>query len=311
MFRTLRRARRAFAVPSLKRRAASAAPSAARRAAFEDPGPTRRAALAIRALSRHAFVLALAAATCAAATPTASAADYVALGDSYSSGTGTGAYVDRACRRSDAAFPALIAAARPTLTSTSVACSGARIPDVERNQLAALGPTTALVTLTIGGNDAGFTGVIARCALPGWVARCARPVTTARRVIRRTLPERLDHLYAQIRQRAPAATIVVAGYPRLLNGIDCGPVTFFSRAESRLLNGTADLLRDVLRERARAAGFRFADVIPAFNGHAVCDDPEWLNGLSAPLRESFHPNAVGHAEGYLPAILAQLDGGAS
>jgi lysophospholipase L1-like esterase len=278
---------------------------------------------AVRSRTRHSLAVvpcvarrALAAAVAVVAgglvvVGVASADDYVALGDSYSSGTGTGTYVDRACRRSDAAFPALVRTARPGTTLRSVACSGAKIANVEQHQLPALTPATALVTLTIGGNDAGFTGVIARCALPGWVARCSRPVTKARRFIRRTLPDRLDRLYAAIRERAPAATVVVAGYPRLLNGIDCGPVTFFSRAESRLLNGTADLLRDVVRTRARAAGFRFADVIPAFDGHAVCDDPEWLNGLSAPLRESFHPNAVGHAEGYLPAILAQLDGGAS
>jgi lysophospholipase L1-like esterase len=281
--------------------------------------PTVRAVLHTRAVVARRVVVAKRAVLPTAAvlvgavgsTATASADEYVALGDSYSSGTGTAAYVDQACRRSDAAFPALLASARPGTALTSVACSGATIPDVERNQLDALSPATALVTLTVGGNDAGFTGVIARCALPGWVTRCSRPVTRARGFLRRELPARLDRLYAAIRLRAPAATVVVAGYPRLLNGIDCGPVTFFSRAESRLLNGTADLLRDVLRARARAAGFRFADVIPAFDGHAVCDDPEWLNGLSAPLRESFHPNAVGHAEGYLPAILAQLDGGAS
>jgi lysophospholipase L1-like esterase len=267
--------------------------------------------LVVPQLACCALVTSLVLAALAAAAAPAAAGEYVALGDSYSSGTGTGSYVDVACRRSDAAFPALVAAARPGTALRSVACSGATVPDVERDQLAAVTSATALVTLTIGGNDAGFTGVITRCALPGWLARCSRPVDRARRFLRRTLPARLDRLYAAIRRRAPAATVVVAGYPRLLNGIDCGPVTFFSRAESRLLNGTADLLRDVLRDRAKAAGFRFADVVPAFDGHAVCDDPEWLNGLSAPLRESFHPNAVGHAEGYLPAILAQLDGSAS
>jgi lysophospholipase L1-like esterase len=276
------------------------------------PAPAREARVLVAALTRRVVVLAVLVAGCGGGgAAAAAAADYVALGDSYSSGTGTGAYVDVACHRSSAAFPTLVAAARPGTALRSVACSGAKIPDVERDQLVALTPATSLITLTIGGNDAGFAGVIARCALPGWVARCSRPVTTARRVIRRTLPGRLDRLYAAIRERAPAAAVVVAGYPRLLNGIDCGPVTFFSRAESRLLNGTADLLRDVVRARSRAAGFRFADVIPAFDGHAVCDDPEWLNGLSAPLRESFHPNVVGHAEGYAPAIIAQLDGGAS
>jgi lysophospholipase L1-like esterase len=237
----------------------------------------------------------------------AAADEYVALGDSYSSGLGAGDEVDASCRRSAVAFPVLVAAARPGTVLTSVACAGARIPDVRDRQLAALTPGTRLVTLTVGGNDAGFSSVIARCALPMWVARCAPPVRRARKTIRDVLPGRLDDLYDRIRRRAPAARVVVAGYPRLFNGIDCGPVTFFSRDDQRLLNGTADLLRTALRRRASAAGFAFADVTSAFRGHAVCDEHEWLNGLSRPIRESFHPNAEGHATGYAPAILSALD----
>lgn len=248
-------------------------------------------------------------AACGTATAAARADDYVALGDSYSSGTGTGVYVHTACRRSDAAYPAMVAAARPGSTLVAVACSGATTADVLATQVAALTRGTALVTLTVGGNDAGFAKVIVRCALPMWVARCSKPVATARAFIRATLPARLSALYAEIRRRAPTALVVVAGYPRLFNGIDCGPATFFSRGDQRLLNATADRLNRLIAARARAAGFRFADVVPAFRGHAICDDPEWLNGLSAPLRESFHPNAVGHAEGYAPAVLAQLSGG--
>ncbi|WP_211241726.1 SGNH/GDSL hydrolase family protein [Patulibacter minatonensis] len=234
-------------------------------------------------------------------------ATYVALGDSYSSGLGAGRPDGTACRRSADAYPARVAAERPGTILRTVACAGARIPDVT-GQLVALGPGTGLVTLTVGGNDAGFTSVIARCALPMWVTRCAPPVRRAQRTIRSVLPARLDRLYAEIRRRAPAATVVVAGYPRLFNGTDCGPFTFFSRGDQRLLNATSDLLRTTLRARASAAGFLFADVTPAFGGHAVCDGDEWLNGLSRPIRESFHPNARGHAEGYAPAILRALEG---
>ncbi|MGX6448822.1 SGNH/GDSL hydrolase family protein [Patulibacter sp. S7RM1-6] len=260
------------------------------------PRPARAALAAI------ALVLSLLAAL---AVPAGAAAEeYVALGDSYSSGTGTRRYVDKPCRRSSAAYPMLVAAGRPGTTLRFVACSGAVVADVERDQLAALTPATALVTLTIGGNDAGFAKVIARCALPSWVAKCAKPVKKARTFITRTLPRRLDGLYREIRRRAPSARVVVLGYPGLFNGIDCGPVTFFGRGEQRQLNGTAALLRDTLRERAAAHGFLFGDVMPAFRGHAVCDDAEWLNGLSRPLRESFHPNATGHAEGYAPIVRA-------
>lgn len=251
----------------------------------------------------------LVALACVLAPLAASAAGegrYVALGDSYSSGLGTRGYTDVACRRGPAAFPEVVAAARPGTTLVSVACSGATIPDVRREQLGALDAGTTLVTLTVGGNDAGFSTTLRRCALPMWVARCGPPVRKAREVVERRLPRRLDDLYREIRRRAPAARVVVAGYPRLFNGIDCGPFTFFSRDDQRLLNGAADLLRTTLRDRSRAAGFAFADVAPAFRGHVVCDRSEWVNGLSRPLRESFHPNADGHARGYAPAVLAQI-----
>ena len=44
----------------------------------------------------------------------------------------------------------------------------------------------------------------------------------------------------------------------------------------------------------------FASPTSKFIGHAVCDDVEWLNGLSSPIVESYHPNKAGHANGYVP-----------
>jgi hypothetical protein len=32
----------------------------------------------------------------------------------------------------------------------------------------------------------------------------------------------------------------------------------------------------------------------ASTGHAVCDDTEWINGLSWPVDESYHPNRAGN-----------------
>lgn len=252
------------------------------------------------------LLVALACVLAPLAAGAAGAGRYVALGDSYSSGLGTRGSSAAPCRRSAVAFPVAVAAARPGTDLVHVACAGATVADVRDRQLDALTPDTTLVTLTVGGNDAGFTSVLTRCALPTWVARCGPPVRRARAIVERELPARLDGLYRELRRRAPAARVVVAGYPRLFNGLDCGPFTFFSRDDQRLLDGASDLLRSTLRRRARSVGFAFADVTPAFRGHAVCDAEEWLNGLSRPLRESFHPNAAGHARGYAPAVLAQL-----
>ena len=55
------------------------------------------------------------------------------------------------------------------------------------------------------------------------------------------------------------------------------------------------------------ANFLFRDVIPPFIGHAVCDggggsSTEWINGLSNPVGESYHPKTTGHAKGYYPVV---------
>ena len=61
-----------------------------------------------------------------------------------------------------------------------------------------------------------------------------------------------------------------------------------------------------IKARAAAYGLTFKDPIPSFIGHAVCDTTEWLNGLSNPTGESYHPNKTGHSSGYLPLARAVL-----
>jgi hypothetical protein len=103
-----------------------------------------------------------------------------------------------------------------------------------------------------------------------------------------------------IRAKAPNARVIVVGYPRLFMGEDCNALTWFSPTEQSRLNGTADLLNSKLSSAAAAKGFTFANPTSRFIGHAVCDSPEWVNGLSSPISESYHPNRAGHASGYAP-----------
>jgi lysophospholipase L1-like esterase len=91
--------------------------------------------------------------------------NYVAQGDSYASGTGTAEYYDAGCQRSNHSYAKKLTDKRGLMLS-HVACSGARIPDVRANQLGALNEETDLVTISIGGNDAGFSRVITECAKP-------------------------------------------------------------------------------------------------------------------------------------------------
>ena len=249
------------------------------------------------------FVLAI-----CSATPAIAGERYVALGDSYSSGTGTRTYYDSNCQRSVYAYPSLVDVQRANTDLVMAACSGAKTGDVLANQVSSLTTGTRWVTITIGGNDAGFSSVITECAKPWWAANCNGAIDTAQNYIRNTLPGKLDQVYNSIKSRSPTATVIVLSYPRLFNGEDCNAGTWFSPAEETRLNQTADLLRDKTRSRVTAAGANFVlkDAIPPFIGHAVCDSPEWLNGLSNPIGESYHPNTTGHSSGYAPLVRAVM-----
>lgn len=228
----------------------------------------------------------------AQADVTDEAVNYVALGDSYSSGTGTGEYFDDNCLRSDHAYPSQLAAANGFSLNFD-ACSGALIDDVLNSQMGNLNADTGLVTLQAGGNDTGWTDVIVSCARP-WPWTCWDDIDNAKAFVQNELPGRLDTLYSGVRSAAPNAQVVVVGYPRLFNGESCNAITRISEEEQTELNAAADLLAETIGSVAASHGFSYADPRDEFTGHAVCDDEEWLNGLSYPVVESYHPNQLGH-----------------
>ncbi|KAJ1684564.1 hypothetical protein LUZ63_020319 [Rhynchospora breviuscula] len=228
---------------------------------------------------------------------------YVALGDSYAAGVGGGDRVDT-CWRADRGYPVQVARATRTPTAYA-ACIGATVDDVRAVQLDALDEATRWVTLTVGGNDVGFTPVLVAAAEPAWLNDSRDDIERALRTLREDLPGSLRGLYAEVRDRAPDATVVVTGYPRLFSSEDCQLATFFTGTEIAMLNDAAVELSGVVRTEAEAAGFGFVDVLDAFVGHAICADEEWVHGVSLPLAQSFHPRPAGH-DAYSRAVLAGL-----
>lgn len=235
---------------------------------------------------------------------TTAAVDYVALGDSYVSGTGTRDYYPDSgdCLRGPQAYPALWASSHAVTSFQFVACSGAATADVLSSQVSALSAATDLVTIAIGGNDIGFADVITTCQLGG-DSTCEAAVNQARTEARTILPGRLDQTYATIRSRAPNARVIVLGYPRLFEYGTCN-FPGMSQYERQLLNAGADELSTVIGGRAAAASFTYIDTRPAFAGHGTCGSSPWINGVSWPVVESYHPNDAGHVSGYLPALNA-------
>ena len=228
------------------------------------------------------------------AASAAAAPQYVALGDSYSSGVGTRVFYSGECSRSPEAYGPKIAAARGYALSFQ-ACSGAKTGDVNSKQLATLSSSTSLVTITIGGNDAGFSEVILNCAL--YYFTCGSSISTANNFIQTKLGALLDTTYNNIRAKASGAHVVVVGYPHLFTstGTTCN-VNLLTSSHEKELNHTGDLFDGVISARAAAHGFTFVDPRTAFLPHDVCSSSEWLNGQSNPLSESYHPNISGQAD---------------
>jgi len=295
---------------------------------------SRRAALAALFLLVLGAPLANASSASAAATGSNGrhgsghhARGYVAMGDSYSSGEGTGRYYRRtdtatnACHRSPVAYAPLLDRSRRSLKLTGfVACSGATTHDLyapnhsypdEPAQLSALSTRTRMVSLTIGGNDLGFTQVVGACLQTAVDQRfgCSQnplltgavAARTAALAGRATVPDAqgfpitaIGQVLADIADRAPHAKIYLAGYPELF-GSDAAHYTRDPSAPSGsscVLNASVGARIDYadaqwfLRstrtvnavfaqavQQARSGGVRATYVSPStFDGHGLCDE---------------------------------------
>ncbi|MDT0381154.1 SGNH/GDSL hydrolase family protein [Streptomyces sp. DSM 42041] len=228
------------------------------------------------------------------------ALDYVALGDSYSSGVGAGAYSGGDCRRSANAYPELWKANNAPASFAFTACSGATTSDVLAGQLGPVNSGTDLVSISIGGNDAGFADAMTTCVVLGEGA-CLDAIADARAYIAGTLPGRLDSVYNAISDRAPNARVVVLGYPHIykVNGTCSFGISETSRAA---INSAADDLHSVTSKRAADHGFAYGDMRPAFEGHEICSGDRWLHSTTWPVWESYHPTAQGQSGAYYPVM---------
>jgi lysophospholipase L1-like esterase len=230
----------------------------------------------------------------------AATTNYVALGDSYSSGVGTNRYdLDATCKRSSLAYPALVSAAKGYALNFQ-ACSGATTTDVINNQVGALSTTTNLVTVTAGGNDAGFTSLLVTCTLTNCVSSINSTITS----VNSTLAPKLDAMDTQIHNRAPNATVIVLGYPHLFSGT-CFSAFGISSAEVTAANNLANAIDTVTKTEAAKYGFTYKSAITQFTNHGVCGSSAWLNGLNlGSVGDSYHPTATGHSSGYAPLVRA-------
>jgi len=259
---------------------------------------TRVGLSAVAALTvATAVVLAV---TTASAAPKPSV-DYDALGDSYASGYGVPPY--EACGRSQSAYAVLVDGRVKIDLDDFVACAGATTASmVSGGQLDALDEETDLVTLSIGGNDIGWSQAVVAC-LGGSDAQCAGTLAVVRSRVTTVLPGLLDSVYSQVSASAPGADVLITGYPRLFSP-EYGSFLAASPSEQEALNDGADLLNAVIAEAAAEHGFGFVDVTKRFVDHGVNAPDAWILGPFDP--GSFHPNSAGY-EAYAAAVTAAFD----
>ncbi len=239
------------------------------------------------------------------AAEAAAAVNYVALGDSYSSGLGAGNYISSSgsCDRSNNAYPERWAAAHAPASFVSVACAGATTSDVTGSQVSALSASTTLVSLTIGGNDAGFSSVMETCVLES-TSSCVNAVSKAESFVSTQLPARLNSALQQIRAHAPNARIVLLGYPELYDLSRSGTCIGLSTTDRTDLNAAADALDSAMATAASGNSDTFADVRGQFAHHEICDGgSSWLHSVNIlSISSSYHPTAAGQEQGYEPVF---------
>lgn len=318
--------------------------------------------------------------------------NYVAMGDSFSSGEGLGPFLDfDGCDRSPQAYPMLVTLPgqdEPISQQTSdgfsfIACSGAETTGVaqaainpvedpnayynsEENPWNATGVTawgyeqydapwdpddgpveglqaansdlsnsTALITISVGGNDARFAPIIQSCLQTALLINqeCSANNYYLTQNLGNGVPAALDpeplyqfepqvislltaHLvqtYIAINAAAPSADIIVLGYPNLFpanptascdSGSWAGAAVSLMPDTQNMLNGfAADLdtaiSNAVTQVQGDGVAIHFIDPTQAFTGHALCDSgTSWIQPLQASSNYmgSYHPTADGQAE---------------
>ncbi|MGM9473899.1 SGNH/GDSL hydrolase family protein [Pseudarthrobacter sp. YS3] len=257
--------------------------------------------------------------------------DYVAIGDSYSAGTGadtvgttaTGPFVPTLpCTQTANGYVDKVDTATPVVLVKNAACHGALlaqptwdgVTSVEDQiaQLTAQGnlsKDTELVSMTAGANDAGVSNVLFNC-----IAATSDACSGAVLASQQALPQVRANLIAAftaVHSQAPRARIVVLGYAMLFNTAGF-PVLPADRQE--LINsGTAGLNATIASAAAEAntlygAQVQYVDVTARFAGHEVNTLSPWLflSQVDPFEPRNFHPNQEGHAQ-YAAALVASVN----
>lgn len=287
--------------------------------------------------------------------------EYLGMGDSFASGQGAFNYIAgtdteiNRCHLSSLSYPFLLSSSLFS-SGRSIACSGARTYDItdisqgytgqvydgitreKRTSITEIlhgykpgylpqldfltrhNPRT--ITLSIGGNDIGFSDIIKRCVMPAvWHTTCYPTKEDQEELVKRIqgVQSKLQNVYRTVSQGG--RRVYVIGYPQIVKpGGNCANNVHLDEAEIGMFIDLTYTLNETIKQAAAKAGVHYVDVSNAFIGHRMCETGSGqvaVNGFTAGNdagpgglkfigAESYHPNALGH-ELLWRAILGQTN----
>lgn len=239
---------------------------------------------------------------------------YVSLGDSYVSGPlilppAPGAPLD--CLQSLRNYPHLAASALG-LSLHDVSCSGATTSDFTEAQYSdqppqfnALGSSTGVVTVGIGGNDNNlFLGTLETCGAEDLIFPFGTPckATYGNKLAEEIKADGpvVGAALHQIHVLSPTAKVLVVGYPDILpQSGNCWPTVPLTTGDTAYLNNVEKELNAMLASQAAANGAVYVDTYNPGIGHDACKSSSvrWVEPV-LPESDAFsvHPNEKGMSE---------------
>lgn len=183
------------------------------------------------------------------------------------------------------------------------------------------------VTLTIGGNDVDFAGIIQSCVLGSTYLNIGGlsdklDYTWDLFYANGGIKDKLYDAYESVSEKAgDQAHIIVAGYPKLID--DNGKRFCFSKEETELVNKNVSDFNDAIENIVNKCwedgmNISFVSVENAFEGHGAYSDDSYINGIIVPSKNedlndidiksaySMHPNKKG-AKAYAECVQARID----
>lgn len=270
----------------------------------------------------------------------------------YNYKDGTDIYGTNMCHLAMLSYPYIIANKGAAGDTESVACSGAKVKDIfdignkdyiddkpqakgfldksfsnyiytnfivgnrrQHDFLTYYKP--GLITLSIGGNDIGFSKIVSTCV--SGTIDCYSSTQQRKQlvsIIQNTYQD-LVTTYTEVKSSSPQTKLYVIGYPQIAkeNG-NCAKNVALSNKEIAFSNKLISYLNSVIKKASLEAGVVYIDTEDAFSGRRLCEVDSNLaaaNGLTAgntsglpkeiayiignggPLaQESYHPNIIGH-----------------